>query len=96
MSIKRRSFVPRKRRKIRWRIVAPLCLLAVLLFYTAFVFFFPKKVVEPIIPFSVCNLSASKTQALLHDRVIDETITMGDFLAYGETLNLYQDVYSIY
>lgn len=96
MSIKRRSFVPRKRRKIRWRIVAPLCLLAVLLFYTAFVFFFPKKTVEPIIPFSVCDLSASKTQALLHDRVIDETITMGDFLAYGETLNLYQDVYSIY
>jgi N-acetylmuramoyl-L-alanine amidase len=95
MSMPRRNYVPRKRLKIRWRIVAPLLMLTILLFYSAITILWPKKIVEPIIPFTICGFSASKTQSELNDRKYTDTIELGDYLLYGETLNLYQNPYNI-
>jgi hypothetical protein len=95
MSIPRRSYVPRRRLKIRWRFVAPLLVLATLLLYTAISVFWPKHVVEPIIPFTICDFSASKTQSILNEKKYADTIQLGDYLLYGETLNLYQSKYQI-
>lgn len=88
-----RSYVPRTQRKIRWRIVAPLLVLAALLFYMAIVFFWPKDNVEPVVPFTICDYGVTKTKDLLHDRIYDETVELGDYLLYGETLNLFQSTY---
>lgn len=95
MSIPRRSYVPRRRLKVRWRIVAPVLILVVLLFYTSITFFWPKHVVEPKIPFTVCDFTASKTQSLLNEKIYTDTIQLGDYLLYGETLNLYQSKYLV-
>jgi N-acetylmuramoyl-L-alanine amidase len=95
MSMPRRSYVPRRRLKVRWRIVAPVLILVVLLFYTSITFFWPKHIVEPKIPFTICDFTASKTQSLLNKKSYTDTIQMGDYLLYGETLNLYQSKYQV-
>ncbi|MGB7594406.1 MAG: hypothetical protein WBL80_02425, partial [Erysipelotrichaceae bacterium] len=95
MSIPRRSYVPRRRLKVRWRIVAPVLILVVLLLYTSITFFWPKHVTEPKIPFTVCDFTASKTQSLLNEKSYNDTIQLGDYLLYGETLNLYQSKYQV-
>ncbi|TFG81612.1 MAG: N-acetylmuramoyl-L-alanine amidase [Erysipelotrichales bacterium] len=95
MSIPRRSYVPRRRLKVRWRIVAPLLLLAALLLYSLITFFWPKHIVEPIIPFTICDFSASKTQSVLNGKSYTDTLPMEDYLLYGETLNLFQSNYQI-
>ena len=95
MSIPRRSYVPRRRLKIRWRIVAPLLILVTLLLYTSITFFWPKHVREPIIPFTICDFPASKTQKILNEKSYSDTVTLGDYLLYGETLNLYQSKFQV-
>ncbi len=95
MSIPRRSYVPRRRLKIRWRIVAPLLILVTLLLYTSIAFFWPKHTVEPIIPFTICDFSASKTQSVLNGKTYTDTVPLTDYLLYGETLNLYQSKYQV-
>ena len=95
MSIPRRSYVPRRRLKIRWRIVAPLLILVTLLLYTSITFFWPKHVREPIIPFTICDFPASKTQKMLNEKSYSDTVTLGDYLLYGETLNLYQSKFQV-
>lgn len=46
--------------------------------------------------YGVCGLSNQKTRQLFENQIVDEAqlLSLGDYLYYGETLNLYHETYN--
>lgn len=87
------AYAPRQRRyKIRWKIVIPLLLLVVLVLYAAVGLLFPQKK-EEVKKFTVCGLNSEDTIQLL-DKKSADTITVKDYVFYGESLGLYTQTYN--
>lgn len=86
------AYAPRKRNyKIRWKFVAPLLLLIVLVVYAIVSLLLPSKEEEQ--KFTVCGLDEKKTVELLNKKAA-ETYTVKDYTFYGESLGFYTDTYS--
>lgn len=87
------AYAPRQRRyKVRWKIVIPLLLLVALVLYAAVGLLFPQKK-EEVKKFTVCGLNSEDTIQLL-DKKSADTITVKDYVFYGESLGLYTQTYN--
>lgn len=87
------AYVPKARRyKVRWKVAIPLLVLIALLVYLLVGMFWPSKSEEEK-KFTVCGLSEEQTIKALHTSS-KETITVNDYLYYGESLDLYEKTYS--
>lgn len=87
------TYAPRKHeRKLRWKLIIPVIALFMLVSYV---------LINAISPmngkgqkkFSVCNISEAETVSKL-DRPSADVFTLNDFMFYGESLNLYEEMYS--
>ena len=88
------AYAPRQRQyKERWKIILPILVLICLLIYMMVGYFFPEEVKEEQ-RFTVCGLSEEKTLEVL-SKSYKDTIEVKDYFYYGESLNLYQDTYSV-
>lgn len=86
------TYAPRKRSyKIRWRFVLPLLLLLCLVVYAIYGAFFSKKP-EVARKFTICGLNETKTLEKLNKKMA-ETYTVRDYLYYGESLGIYENMY---
>lgn len=87
------AYVPRQRRyKVRWKVVAPLLVLIALIVYLLIGMFLPSNHQE-VKKFTVCELNEEQTIKALH-KTSKETISVSDYLYYGESLDLYEKKYS--
>lgn len=87
--------VPRRRRKLKWRVIIPSFILIVLIGYILFNLLFPKELLIDTPSFVICDYSYTKTQSVLNELVYEEKIELNDYLFYGETLNIYNNIYDI-
>lgn len=88
--------VPRRRRKLKWRVIIPSFILIVLSGYILFNLLFPKELLIDTPSFVICDYSYTKTQSVLNELVYEDKIELKDYLFYGETLNIYNNIYDIY
>ena len=87
------AYVPRQRRyKVRWKVVDPLLVLIALIVYLLIGMFLPSNHQE-VKKFTVCGLNEEQTIKALH-KTSKETISVSDYLYYGESLDLYEKKYS--
>lgn len=86
--------VPR-RRKLKWRVIIPSFILIVLSGYILFNLLFPKELLIDMPSFVICDYSYTKTQSVLNELVYEDKIELKDYLFYGETLNIYNNIYDI-
>lgn len=82
-----------RRKKIKWRFVLPLLVLSLILSYIAVTLAFPHKVVVEQPKFTVCDYSLAKARAVFKVMKFDETIELKEHLYYGETLNVYNELF---
>lgn len=87
--------VPRRRRKLKWRVIIPSFILIVLSGYILFNLLFPKELLIDTPSFVICDYSYTKTQSVLNELVYEDKIELKDYLFYGETLNIYNNIYDI-
>lgn len=87
--------VPRRRRKLKWRVIIPSFILIVLIGYILFNLLFPKELLIDTPSFVICDYSYTKTQSVLNELVYEDKIELKDYLFYGETLNIYNNIYDI-
>lgn len=87
--------VPRRRRKLKWRVIIPSFILIVLSGYILFNLLFPKELLIDMPSFVICDYSYTKTQSVLNELVYEDKIELKDYLFYGETLNIYNNIYDI-
>lgn len=86
--------VPRKTIRINKKVVIPLLVLVVLLGYVGITWLLRPK--TPPVPLkSICELSHQKSRELFVDREYENLIEVNDYFAYGETLNLFNEVYEL-
>jgi N-acetylmuramoyl-L-alanine amidase len=87
--------VPRRRRKLKWRVIIPSFILIVVSGYILFNLLFPKELLIDTPSFVICDYSYTKTQSVLNELVYEDKIELKDYLFYGETLNIYNNIYDI-
>ncbi len=87
--------VPRRRRKLNWRVLIPSFILIVLTGYILFNLLFPKELLIDTPSFIICDYSYTKTQSVLNELDYEDKIELKDYLFYGETLNIYNNTYDI-
>ena len=87
--------VPRRRSKLKWRVIIPSFILIVLSGYILFNLLFPKELLIDTPSFVICDYSYTKTQSVLNELVYEDKIELKDYLFYGETLNIYNNIYDI-
>ena len=87
--------VPRKKQRIQWRILALSALLFSLSAYILYGIFFPVPLEVEQASFTICDYNLTQTQAKLHELTYAETSPIGDYLIYGETLNLFNQDYQL-
>ena len=86
------AYAPRQRKyKVRWKIAVPLILLVALVLYAVAGLLFPQKK-EEAKKFTVCGLNSEETIHLLNKKAAD-TLTVRDYVFYGESLGLYTQTY---
>lgn len=87
------AYAPRQRKyKVRWKIVVPLLLLVALILYAVVGLLFPQKK-EEAKKFTVCGLTGEETIHLINKKAAD-TMTVKDYVFYGESLGLYTQTYN--
>lgn len=86
------SYVPKKRIKIKWKIVGPLLLLLALLIYILFSFVLNTNKSEDSL-YTLCDFSQKETVEKLNVNE-EKTIQISDYLYYGETLNIFEETYN--
>jgi N-acetylmuramoyl-L-alanine amidase len=87
--------VPKKRRKLKWRVIIPSFILTTLIVYIMYNLLFPKNLMIETPGFVICDYSQTKTQSVLNQLTYEEKIELNDYLFYGETLNIYNSKYDI-
>jgi len=87
--------VPRRRSKLKWRVIIPSFILIVLSGNILFNLLFPKELLIDTPSFVICDYSYTKTQSVLNELVYEDKIELKDYLFYGETLNIYNNIYDI-
>ena len=87
--------VPRRRRRLNWRVIIPSFILVLLVGYILFNLLFPKDLLIDTPSFVVCDYSYTKTQSILNELQYEEKIELKDYLFYGETLNIFNATYDI-
>ncbi len=87
--------VPKRKMKLKWRVLIPSFILIVLSGYILYNLLFPKELLLKSPSFVICDYSQTKTQSVLNELKYDETIELKDYLFYGETLNIYNAPYDI-
>ena len=87
--------VPRRRRRLNWRVIIPSFILVLLVGYILFNLLFPKDLLIDTPSFVVCDYSYTKTQSVLNELQYEEKIELKDYLFYGETLNIFNATYDI-
>lgn len=63
--------------------------------YILFNLLFPKELLIDTPSFVICDYSYTKTQSVLNELVYEDKIELKDYLFYGETLNIYNNIYDI-
>jgi len=87
--------VPKKRRKLKWRVIIPSFILITLIVYIMFNLIFPKDLLIEAPGYVICDYSQTKTQSVLNQLTYEDKIELNDYLFYGETLNIYNSKYDI-
>ncbi len=95
MSVAPLRHVPKRTRKINKKVVIPLLVLAFLMVYVGIAFLL-KSDEEPIKLKTICNYSHQESQELFFDKEFEYTLEMNDYFVYGETLNLYNQMYNLF
>ncbi|CAM2797741.1 N-acetylmuramoyl-L-alanine amidase [Erysipelothrix tonsillarum] len=91
----RSNYVPKKRKKVNYKIVVPFILLIGLLCYAVYDLY------KPINPdtntqFSICKTDFSQTQEMLESIEHLSPIDLKDYGIYGQTLGLYNKDYAVH
>jgi len=88
-------YVPKRKAKIKWKLISPLLVLLLLLSYIIVALAFPKPIEVKESKFKICDYNLVKAQNVLSKVSYPETIDMQEHLFYGETLNLFHSAYNI-
>lgn len=85
--------VYRRRRKIKWKYIIPVIILALLLVYMVGSLLWPKDTVKPVVK-TVCEFNAQQSREKVS--VVHSPITqINDYFVYGETLNIFNADYAL-
>lgn len=87
--------VPKGKRSLKWRVLIPSFILIVLSIYIIYNLLFPKNLSIDAPSFTICDYSQTKTQSVLNELKYEDTIELNDYLFYGETLNIFNSIYTI-
>lgn len=93
MKIQPTNYVPRKN-KIQWKGVL-VSFVVVMLIFTGLDFALKYERKERVNLYGICGVNDKQTRELLDESVSEQTLEIRDYLFYGETLNLYQQPYSL-
>jgi N-acetylmuramoyl-L-alanine amidase len=83
--------VSRRRRKLKWKYIIPVILLAMLLVYVAGTLLWPNGAEKPVIK-TICDYNATQSRekvSPIHSPVTE----LNDYFVYGETLNIFNSPY---
>lgn len=86
--------VPKRKSKLKWRVLIPSFILVFLGIYILYNMLFPKELLLEETSFVICDYSQTKTQSVLNELKYDDTVELNDYLFYGETLNIYNATYN--
>lgn len=86
------SYVPKRKRRIRWKVVTPLLVLLFLIIYIGISYTIDYFTTDEE-PFVICEFNENETKDLLSKKFVD-TYLLKDYLFYGETLNIFEENYN--
>ena len=88
------SYVPRGS-KLRWKSFLFIFIACCLIAYGG-QWLLNQRQKKQVDTYGVCGLSNQKTRQLFENQIVDEAqlLSLGDYLYYGETLNLYHETYN--
>ncbi|MBV1708768.1 MAG: N-acetylmuramoyl-L-alanine amidase [Erysipelothrix sp.] len=85
--------VSRRRRKLKWKYIIPVILLAMLLVYVAGSLLWPNGAEKPVVK-TICDYNAQQSRekvSPIHSPVTE----FNDYFVYGETLNIFNSPYEL-
>jgi N-acetylmuramoyl-L-alanine amidase len=85
--------VSRRRRKLKWKYIIPVILLAMLLVYVAGSLLWPNGAEKPVVK-TICDYNAQQSRekvSPIHSPVTE----LNDYFVYGETLNIFNSPYEL-
>lgn len=85
--------VSRRRRKLKWKYIIPVILLAMLLVYVAGSLLWPNGAEKPVVK-TICDYNAQQSRekvSSIHSPVTE----FNDYFVYGETLNIFNSPYEL-
>lgn len=83
--------VSRRRRKLKWKYIIPVILLAIMLVYVAGSLLWPNGAEKPVVK-TICDYNAQQSRekvSPIHSPVTE----LNDYFVYGETLNIFNSPY---